>query len=336
MRAIGYYRPLPIDDVDALQDLELPEPLPSARDLLVRVSAVSVNPIDTKVRRSTAPPEGQAKVLGWDAVGIVEQVGSAVTRFATGDRVYYAGALDRPGTNSELHTVDERIVARAPVTLDDAEAAALPLTTITAYELLFDRLGVHKGAGAGQTLLIVGGAGGVGSILIQLARQLTQLRVVASASRPETRAWCLDLGAHAVIDHARPLHAELEEAGIGQVELVASLTQTPKHYTQIIESLRPQGRLGVIDDMATLDVTLLKAKSLSLHWELMFTRALFQTPDMDQQGRLLAEVAELVDAGRVRTTTGMQLGVIDAQNLRRAHTLIESGSTRGKIVLSGF
>ena len=336
MKAIGYHTPLSIDHPDALQDLELPDPVAGPRDLLVRVAAVSVNPVDTKVRRNAAPEAGQAKVLGWDAVGRVEAVGSQVTGFQVGDRIYYAGSIIRPGANSELHLVDERIAARAPASLDDAQAAALPLTSITAWELLFDRLGVSQGGGAGQTLLITGGAGGVGSILIQLARQLTQLRVVATASRPETRQWCLDLGAHAVIDHSRPLAAELKAAGIGEVDMVASLTQTSQHYAQIIESLKPQGKIGVIDDMPSLDVMPLKGKSLSLHWELMFVRSRFETPDMAEQGRLLAEVAALVDAGRVRTTFGEHFGTIDAANLRRAHAFMESGQARGKVVLEGF
>ena len=336
MKAIGYYAPLPIDNPEALQDLTLPEPTPAPRDLLVRVSAISVNPVDTKVRRNATPEAGQAKVLGWDAVGTVEALGDEVKGFQVGDRVYYAGSITRQGANAELHVVDERIAARAPQSLDDAQAAALPLTTITAWELLFDRLGVPKGGGSGQTLLIVGGAGGVGSILIQLARQLTQLRVIATASRPETRQWCLDLGAHAVIDHSKPLAVELKAAGIGEVDMVDSLTQTEQHYRQIIESLKPQGKIGVIDDMAVLDAMPLKGKSLSLHWELMFVRSRFETPDMAEQGKLLADVAALVDAGRVRTTANASFGTINAANLRRAHALMESGTAQGKVVLQGF
>jgi len=336
MKAIGYTQSLPIDDPAALQDLELPEPTPGPRDLLVRVSAVSVNPVDTKVRRHTQPEAGQAKVLGWDAVGTVQAVGDAVQGFAPGDRVYYAGSITRPGANAQLHLVDERIAARAPGSLDDAQAAALPLTTITAWELLFDRLQVPRGGGAGQTLLVVGGAGGVGSILIQLARQLTQLRVVATASRPHTRQWCLELGAHIVIDHSRPLTEGLRAAGIGEVDMVASLTQTAQHYPQIVEALKPQGQMAVIDDMPALDAMPLKAKSLSLHWEMMFARSRFQTPDMHRQGELLAEVAALVDAGRIRSTASENFGLINAQNLRRAHALIESGRAQGKVVLQGF
>ena len=336
MKAVGYRQPLPIDHPDALEDLELPAPLPSARDILVRVQAISVNPVDTKMRKSAVPVLGQARVLGWDAVGTVEAVGAEVTGFRPGERVWYAGSITRPGANSELHIVDERIVSHAPASLSDAQAAALPLTSITAYELLFDRLGVPAGGGAGQTLLVVGGAGGVGSILIQLARQLTQLRVVATASRPQTRQWCLDLGAHGVIDHGQPLAAELQAGGFGQMDWVAALTQTQHHYAQIIESLKPQGALAVIDDAPSLDATPLKQKSLALHWELMFTRSMFETPDMAAQGQLLAEVAGLVDAGRLRTTLNANFGRINAANLRRAHALIESGKAQGKVVLEGF
>ncbi|MFZ6780648.1 zinc-binding alcohol dehydrogenase family protein [Undibacterium sp. Ji83W] len=336
MKAIAYRHSLPIDNTASLEDVELPTPALEARDLLVRVNAISVNPVDSKVRLGRAPAEGQLNVLGWDAVGIVEAVGTAVSNFKAGDRVYYAGAIDRPGANSELHAVDERIVAKAPTTLDDAQAAALPLTTITAYELLFERLGVAKNGGAGQTLLVIGGAGGVGSILIQLARQLTQLRVIATASRAETRQWCLDLGAHAVIDHSKPLSAELKAIGINEVDIVAGLTQTAQHYAEIITSLKPQGKLAVIDDMVALDLMQLKGKSISLHWEMMFTRSMFKTVDMDEQGKLLAEVAALVDAGKVHTTVNANFGKINAANLRKAHALIESGKAQGKVVLQGF
>jgi zinc-binding alcohol dehydrogenase family protein len=338
MKAVGYYQPLPIDNPESLQDIELPAPVAGARDLLVRVKAVSVNPVDTKVRKNAAPEAGQAKVLGWDAVGTVEAIGSGVQNFKVGDRVYYAGSIIRPGANAELHAVDERIAALAPKSLDDAQAAALPLTTITAYELLFDRLQVPKdgGGGEGQTLLITGGAGGVGSILIQLARQLTKLRIVATASRAETREWCLALGAHTVIDHSKPLAAELKAAGIGEVDMVASLTQTEQHYAQIIESLKPQGQLAVIDDMKVLDAMPLKTKCISLHWEMMFARSRFETPDIAEQGKLLAEVAALVDAGRIRTTANASFGTINAANLKRAHALIESGKAQGKVVLAGF
>jgi zinc-binding alcohol dehydrogenase family protein len=336
MKAIGYRRNLPVDQPDALEDLDLPAPQPGPRDLLVRVKAVSVNPVDTKVRKNSAPPEGEVKVLGWDAVGIVEGLGAEVAGFQVGDRVFYAGSITRPGANSELHVVDERIAAPAPSSLDDSQAAALPLTAITAWELLFDRLGVAQGGGAGQSLLVVGGAGGVGSILIQLARQLTQLKVIATASRPETRAWCLELGAHAVIDHSQPLAQALKDGGHGEVDYVAALTQTGQHYAQIVESLKPQGALGIIDDMPVLDAMKLKSKALSLHWELMFTRSMYGTPDMAEQGKLLAEVTRLVDSGRIRTTAGAHFGAINAANLLKAHAFIESGKAQGKVVLEGF
>lgn len=337
MKAVGYLQSLPISHPEALVDLTLPAPLPGPRDLLVRVAAVSVNPVDTKVRRNRAPQPGQPEVLGWDAVGRVEALGADVAGFAVGDRVYYAGAINRPGSNAELQLVDHRIAALAPRSLGDGEAAALPLTAITAWELLFDRLGVAEGGGAGQSLLVTGAAGGVGSILVQLARELTQLRVIGTASRPETRAWVKELGAHAVIDHGKPLRPQLVAAGVAEVELVASLTHTDQHWESLIDVAAPQGRIGLIDDPATpLDVMLLKRKALSLHWEMMFTRSMFGTPDIAEQGRLLARVAALVDEGRLRSTVSEQLSPINATNLRRAHEQVESGRMRGKLVLSGF
>ncbi|MBI2772536.1 MAG: zinc-binding alcohol dehydrogenase family protein [Burkholderiales bacterium] len=336
MKAVGYFEPLPISHDNALVDLDIAPPAPGPRDLLVRVLAVSVNPVDAKLRASSAAAPGQPKVLGWDAVGVVEAAGPEARRFKPGDRVYYAGSIARSGTNAELHAVDERLAALAPRSLPDGQTAALPLTSITAWELLFDRLQVPRHGGQGQSLLVVGGAGGVGSILVQLARQLTGLTVIATASREETRQWCLDMGAHHVIDHARPLPAQLKEIGHGQVDMAAGLTQTDVHFDALVESLRPQGRLALIDDPKGLDIGKLKRKSLSLHWELMFTRSLFETQDMDQQGALLAEVAALVDAGRIRSTASADFGTINARNLKRAHALIESGQARGKIVLQGF
>lgn len=337
MKAIAYYQSLPAEHPEALQDIQLPEPTPGPRDLQVQVHAISVNPVDSKIRRNVSPQAGEAKVLGWDAAGIVKAVGSEVCLFQPGDRVYYAGAIDRPGANSELHVVDERIVGHMPKSLPFAEAAALPLTAITAWELLFERLQISQGsADQGQSLLIVGAAGGVGSILTQLARQLTGLTVIATASRPQTQAWVRELGAHHVIDHSQPLSAELKRIGITQVTHVASLTQTDQHFDELVEALAPQGRLALIDDPAQLDVVKLKRKSLSLHWEFMYTRSLFQTADMLEQHRLLDRVAELIDAGTLKTTLGEHFGAINASNLRRAHALLESGTARGKIVLEGF
>ena len=331
MKAIAYTQN---GTASVLTDLQLPAPAPGPRDLLVQVQAISVNPVDTKVRSGAAVTE--PRVLGWDAVGVVQQVGDQVSLFKVGDSVFYAGAIDRPGSNSELHLVDERIVGHKPQSLDNAHAAALPLTSITAWELLFDRLGVPEGGGEGQSLLIIGAAGGVGSILTQLARKLTRLTVIGTASRDETRQWVTDLGAHHVIDHSKPLVAQLEAIGVGQVDHVASLTHTDKHFAQLIEALRPQGQLALIDDPKSLDVMPMKRKALSLHWELMFTRSLFQTPDMIKQHELLERVAELIDSGVLRTTLGEHYGAINAANLIRAHELIESGTAKGKIVLEGF
>lgn len=267
----------------------------------------------------------------------MKAVGSQVTLFKPGDKVFYAGSLTRPGGNSELHVVDERIVGHMPKTLSFAHAAALPLTAITAWELLFERLQVaqHKGEGS-QSLLIVGAAGGVGSILTQLARQLTSLKVIGTASRAETESWVRELGAHEVLDHSKPLSEELKRVGLNQVTHVASLTQTEQHLDQLVEALKPQGKLGLIDDPKTLDVSKLKRKSLSLHWEFMYTRSMFETEDMIEQHNLLNRVAELIDAGTLKTTFGEHFGTINAENLRRAHALLESGKAKGKVVLEGF
>ena len=336
MKAVAYTHSLPISDPLSLQDVQLCEPTPGPRDLLVEVRAIAVNPVDTKIRRNVAPEAGQPKVLGRDVAGVVRAVGSAVSLFQVGDEVFYAGALQRPGGNSERHLVDERLVGHKPRSLNFAEAAALPLTALTAWELLFDRLKVPQGPSAQGHLLIVGAAGGVGSILTQLARQLTGLTVIGTASRAETQQWVRELGAHEVIDHSQPLLGELQRLGIAQVERVASLTHTDQHYEQLIEALAPQGQLALIDDPAQLDVVRLKRKSLSLHWEFMYTRSLFETPDMLEQHHILQRVSQLVDAGTLRTTLGEHFGAINAANLRRAHAVLESGQARGKIVLEGF
>ncbi|MEE3624175.1 zinc-binding alcohol dehydrogenase family protein [Nitrospirillum sp. BR 11752] len=343
MKAIGYYQNQAIDQADSLVDLEVPTPVATGRDLLVRVEAVSVNPVDTKVRRNAAPVEGTARILGWDAAGTVVAVGPQVTLFKIGDAVFYAGALERPGTNAEFHLVDERLVGSKPASLTAAEAAALPLTSITAWEMLFDRMGVARlPAGAGNdgtagVLLIVGGAGGVGSIATQLARRLTGMTVIATASRPETRDWSLAMGAHHVIDHRQPLEPQVRAIAPGGATHVMSLTATEQHFPAIAALMAPQGKLALIDDpVQPVDITLLKRKSISLHWEFMYTRSMFQTPDMIAQHGLLSEVARLVDAGVLRTTMTQDLGRISAANLRKAHALVESGTTRGKLVLSGF
>lgn len=336
MKAVGHRANLPISDPNALIDFDAPKPAPGARDLLVKIAAIAVNPVDYKVRTKFPVPAGETRILGWDACGTVEAVDANVHRFKPGDQIYYAGSLVRPGSNAEYQAVDERIVGHKPKSLSNAEAAALPLTTITAWELLFDRLGVARGGGKGQSLLIVGGAGGVGSILIQLAKQLTALTIIATASRPETNEWCRTLGAHHVIDHAKPLGEQLKNAGAPLVDYVAALTETETHFPALAEALKPQGRIAVIDDPKAIDVNLLKRKSASLHWEFMFTRSMFETPDIDAQGALLDEVATLVDGGRLRTTLGDHYGAINAANLKRAHAFIESGKAKGKVVLEGF
>ncbi len=337
MKAIAYRRCLPITDPESLVDVELPDPVPGEHDLLVRVHAVSVNPVDTKVRRGVPPGDAGLRVLGYDAAGVVEAVGARVTRFRPGDAVFYAGSRIRQGTNAALHCVDERIVGRKPASLDFAQAAALPLTAITAWEALFDRLQLRLGSphDAG-TLLITAGAGGVGSIAIQLARRLTGVRVVATASRPETREHALSLGAHLVIDHKRPLSEGLREAGLKWVERIFSVSHTHVHFAEIAKVVAPQGRVCVIDDPDMIDVRLLKARCASLHWEAMFTRSSFETPDMIEQGRLLDEVSALVDAGTLRTTHARTLGRIDAATLRAAHALVETQTMIGKVVLAGF
>ena len=337
MKAIGYRTPGPIDRAEALEDVDLPRPRAEGRDILVEVAAISVNPVDTKVRRSAAPEPGQVKVLGWDAVGRVAEVGADVTGFAVGNEVFYAGSITRPGANAEFHLVDSRIVGPKPATLSSAEAAALPLTAITAWEMLFDRLAIRRPVpGAADAILIVGGAGGVGSIAIQLARALTDVTVIATASRPETQDWVRSLGAHHVVDHARPLAEQIEALGLGAPAFVFSTNESHRHVADIAALIAPQGRFGLIDDPVGLDVMGFKRKSVSIHWELMFTPAIFGTPDMDAQGRLLAEVARLVDAGRIRTTLTETLSPIDAATLRQAHALIETGKARGKIVIEGF
>ncbi|WP_028537212.1 zinc-binding alcohol dehydrogenase family protein [Paludibacterium yongneupense] len=334
MKAVGFYTPQAVDNADSLVDIQLPAPLATGHDLLVEVHAVSVNPVDVKVRASAQPPAGQARILGWDAAGIVRAVGDKVTRFKAGDRVWYAGEINRPGSNSELQLVDERIAGPAPASLDFAEAAAMPLTSLTAWELLFDRLKVqHADPAQDNRLLVVGAAGGVGSILLQLARALTGLTVIATASREETRAWASECGAHHVIDHHQPWSAQLAALGFADVTHVIGLNHTEAYLAQIVEVLRAEGQLALIDDPQSLDIVPFKAKSLSVHWELMFTRSLFKAPSLARQHDILRKMAALVDAGTVRTTLTERIKGINAENLRQVHARIEQGNARGKIVL---
>ena len=324
MKAVGYKVPGPIAEDAALVDIDLPRPVAAGCDILVEVKAVSVNPVDYKVRNGTPPANGDWKVLGWDAAGIVREVGPDVTQFESGDEVYYAGSITRPGTNAQFHLVDARIVGRKPASLDWAEAAALPLTALTAWEAMFDRLDVTKPVpGAAPAILIIGGAGGVGSIAVQIARQRTNLTVIATASRPETQEWVRGLGAHHVIDHSRPLPTQIAELRIGAPAFVFSTTHTEQHVADI-------------DDPKGFDVMLFKRKAVSIHHELMFTRSIYGTPDMDEQGKILDALAVLVDDGKVVTTLTRRLSPINAANLKTVHALIESGAAKGKIVLEGF
>ncbi|MEM7707197.1 MAG: zinc-binding alcohol dehydrogenase family protein [Pseudomonadota bacterium] len=337
MKAVGYRNAGPIDQPNALEDISLEQPHAAGRDLLVKVHAVSVNPVDTKVRTRMGAEGDQWRVLGYDAAGVVEAIGESVTGFKPGDAVYYAGSIARPGTNSEYHLVDERIVGGKPETLSFAEAAALPLTAITSWEMLFDRLNVnHPPAQGGDVILVVGGAGGVGSITLQLLRALTELTIIATASRPETQAWAKECGADHVVDHREPLAPQVAALGLGAPGFVFSTTQTGQHLADLADLIAPQGRFGLIDDPATFDIALLKQKAISIHWEFMFTRPVFETPDMGHQGRLLQELAALVDGGKVATTLSDVAGSINAENLIQAHRQLESGTTRGKVVLEGF
>ncbi|MBY5553044.1 zinc-binding alcohol dehydrogenase family protein [Rhizobium leguminosarum] len=337
MRAVAYKTPQPISAETSLIDVELPMPEAGGHDLLVEIKAVSVNPVDVKVRAHSAPPADELKVLGWDAAGIVKAIGANVTLFRPGDEVFYSGVISRPGSNAEFHLVDERIVGAKPKSLDFAAAAALPLTSITAYEALFDRLKVQDAvSGAGRSILIIGGAGGVGSIAIQIARALTDLTVIATASRPETQDWVKELGAHHVVDHSRPIAPQVAALGIGAPGFIFSTTNTDSHIGDIVEAIAPQGRFALIDDPKTLDIVPFKRKAVSVHWELMFTRPLYGTPDMIEQHKLLNKISELVDAGKIRTTLSEIVGPINAANLKTAHAMVESGRMKGKAVLAEF
>ncbi len=342
MKAVGYMKSLPIKDPDSLTDIELPQPVAEGHDLLVKVKAIAVNPVDYKIRQRMAPEDGSYKVIGWDAVGEVVATGEAASLFKPGDVVYYAGDLNRQGSNAEYQLVDERLVGSKPKSLSDAEAAALPLTGITAWELLFEHLSLKQQSPDSDTksnevILVIGAAGGVGSILIQIAKAITGATVIATASRESSKDWVKKLGADHVINHTQPLLPQIEALGISQVTHIASLNATESYFETYTELLAPFGKIAMIDDPAKpLDVMKLKLKSQSLHIEFMFARSMFHTPDMDEQGRLLNRVADLIDQGYIQTTVGKNLGTINAEHLRAAHELLESGKSIGKIVLEGF
>lgn len=338
MKAIGYHRCLPIDNPESLIDLILEKPAAAGRDLLVQVKAISVNPVDVKIRAFKEGSEDAPNVIGWDAAGIVEAVGPDCTLFKPGDEVYYAGSIVRPGCNSEFHLVDERIVGRKPKTLSFAEAAALPLTAITAWEGIFDRLGAstEPANNTGKTILIIGGAGGVGSIATQIASKYG-LTVIATASRPESAQWALDHGAAHIINHHEPFSPQLKALGFKWVDYIFCLHLTDIYWSQMAETIAPQGAIcSIVQAKDPLNLTLLKNKSATFVWEFMFTRAMYETPDMIQQHHLLNAVADLIDSGELRTTMATRLTPINAANLRQAHALLESGSTIGKVVLEHF
>jgi len=338
MKAVALTRYLPIDDPQSLIDVELPQPIPGQHDLLVRVEAVSVNPVDTKIRSPKPQVEDSPKVLGYDAAGTVESVGATVTGFQPGDRVYYAGDITRPGSNAEFQLVDARLVGHAPRSLEPADAAALPLTVLTAWELLFQRMPFDsEQGGEGKSLLIIGGAGGVGSIAIQLARR-AGFTVIATASRDETIDWCRTLGAQHVINHREALAPQLQALGFEQVDAVLNVADTDHYWEAIGQLLAPQGHVGlIVEPTGALKIgDPYKAKCIGIHWELMFARARFKTADQAEQGRILDRVAALIDAGELRGTRTATLSPINAVNLREAHRQLESGSSIGKLVLAGW
>lgn len=332
MKAIGYTSAGPADET--LVSIEADMPTPGPKDLLVEVRGISVNPVDVKLRAGVEP-EGDHRILGFDAAGVVTEVGAEVTNFQPGDAVFYAGDITRSGTNAQFQLVDERIVGRKPDSLDFTEAAGMPLTSITAWEMLFDSFGLKEGGGAGESLLVIGGAGGVGSILIQLAKQLTELTVIATASRDDTRAWVTKMGADHVVNHRNPLDQEMAALGISS-RYVAALTHTASHYDAIQKLVKPRGHMALIDDPGVLDIVPLKRKALSVSWEFMFTRSMFQTEDLDAQHRLLTRVSEMLDSGQLISTVNHHGGVLSVDNLRAAHQLQESGKAIGKTVLDGF
>lgn len=339
MKAIGLYNYLPIEHEESLVEVTLEKPVPAHKDLLVKIKAVSINPVDVKVRAPKNKKEETPKILGWDACGVVEETGSDCTLFQPGDEVYYAGSITRPGAYSEYHLVDERIVAKKPESLNFAEAAALPLTAITAWEGLFDRLKIdlnNKKENETKKILIIGGAGGVGSIAIQLAK-LAGLITVATASREESKNWVKELGADYVINHHQPFLTQIQEYGFNAVDYIFCLNNTDLHWLNMAEVIIPQGEIcSIVENSEPLDLNVLKSKSVTFVWEFMFTRSMYQTPDMEKQHELLTKLSRLIDAGKVQTTLKQKLSPINAANLRKAHALVETGKMIGKVVVESF
>lgn len=338
MKAIGLYRYLPINDPESLIDLEIETPTPTGHDLLVRVQAISVNPVDTKIRAPKPQQEQKPKILGWDVAGIVEQVGPECQLFKPGDEVYYAGSVARPGANSQLHLVEETIVGHKPRSLSFAQAAALPLTSLTAWEGLFDRLEISKDAAsnAGKSILIIGAAGGVGSIATQLAH-FAGLKVIGTASRPETIQWAKDHGADETIDHHQPFGGQLKALGLETVDYIFCLNSTDKHWDNMVATIAPQGKIcSIVETHGPLNLSALQSKSATFVWEFMFTRSLFHTSDMIKQHQILDTLADMIDSGKIKTTLTESVSPINAANLRAVHAKLEAGSTIGKIVLENF
>lgn len=336
MKAIGIYKAHPTDSPDVFHEANLPIPSPTSRDLLVKVQAIGVNPVDTKVRQSVTERSEEIKVLGWDAVGVVEAVGDRVSLFQPGDAVYYAGSITRPGCNSAYHLVDERIVGKKPKSLSVVEAAAMPLTTITAWEALFERCNLSaSGEHSGKSILIIGGAGGVGSIATQLAKQLAKLTVIATASRPETVDWCRQMGANACINHHEDLVEQLQALGHEYMDYVLCLNSTDSHWDAIAQIIKPQGKIcTIVENQHPLTQSILKRKSITHVWEFMFTKSMYETEDMKSQHDSLNQAADLFDKGILRTTLTTDMGELSVENLAKAHAQLESGSTIGKIALS--
>ena len=335
MKAIGFQASLPVDNENCLFAFETEKPTPTHHDLLVKVKAVSVNPVDYKVRQQSAQKDALEipRILGWDAAGIVEQVGDQVDRFAVGDEVFYAGDINRPGSNAEYQIVDARIVGRKPSSLSFAEAAAVPLTGLTAWEAIFDRLAITPGQDEGQSILVIGGAGGVGSMAIQLLKRLTPMTVIATASRAESEAWCRRLGADVVVDH-RSLEDHLRASGHAVVDHILNFVSTDQYWEAMCSLIAPQGSIcSIVPPEKAIDLGLLFHKSASFFWELMFTRSSFQTEDMIRQHHILNGLAELYDQERLTPTMTRVLPGLTAENFREAHALLESRSTIGKVVV---
>ncbi|KDN55689.1 zinc-binding alcohol dehydrogenase family protein [Flavobacterium seoulense] len=336
MKAIGFKKSLPIEDQDSFIEFETVKPIPGANDLLVKIQAVSVNPVDYKIRQSAAKNNvlETPKIIGWDAVGIVEAIGEKVNRFKVGDEVFYAGDITKSGSNAEYQIVDERIVGRKPKSLQAKEAAVMPLTSLTAWEILFDRIRINPEKDKGKTILIIGGAGGVGSIAIQLAKKVANLTVIATASRPESTEWCKQQGADFVVKH-KNLIDEVRAIGFQQVDYIVDFVDVNQYWSAFVELIKPQGHIGSISDpVESVNIRQLKGKSVSFHWELMFTRSMFQTEDMIEQHHILNKIADLLDNGTIKTTLEEAFTGFNAENFKKAHQLLESGKTIGKIAIT--